>query len=83
MRVRYLVGLPVAVMAMVPVFGFAASGTAQARVQTYSCTAESWGGEQLGPLTVESKYGVRAAKGLAKTEWRGEAKYSSIECTPV
>ncbi|NNH68911.1 hypothetical protein HLB23_03300 [Nocardia uniformis] len=67
---------------MVPAIGLAGAGSAQARVTTFTCTAESFGGDAMPPVTVESKYGVRAAIGLAKTEWRGQAKFSTIECKP-
>lgn len=83
MRVRYLAGLPVAVFLMVPAIACAGAGTAQARVVTYTCTAENYAGESMPVVTVESKLGTRAAIGLAKTEWRGKAKFETIECKPV
>ncbi|MBL1078921.1 hypothetical protein JK358_31410 [Nocardia sp. 2] len=83
MRVRYLLGLPVAVFVLVPVFATAGAGSAHASGSTYTCTAESWSGETLPVVTVDAPYSVYQAKGLAKTEWRGKAKYSTIDCKPA
>lgn len=83
MNVRYLVGLPVAVMAMVPVIGVAGAGSAQAAPRPYTCTAESWGGDQLPAVTVDAR-NLKQAVGQAKTEWASTgpaAKFSTIKCT--
>ncbi|MFI6865798.1 hypothetical protein [Nocardia sp. NPDC050406] len=80
MRVRYLVALPVAVMAMVPVIGVVGAGSAQAAPRPFTCTAETWGGDALPSVTVEART-LKQAVGQAKTEWRGKAKFETIECT--
>lgn len=85
MNVRSLVGLPVAVMALMPVFAVSGMATAQARpavIVTYSCTAETWAGDQLPAVQVEARK-VRQAQGVAQTEWRGTAKFATIVCKPV
>ncbi|QLY29538.1 hypothetical protein [Nocardia huaxiensis] len=83
MRVKYLLGLPVAVFVLVPLFATAGAGSAHASGSTYTCTAEAWSGETLPAVTVEAPRGLIQAKKVARTEWRGAAKYSSIECTPA
>lgn len=83
MSVRLLVGVPLALVALAPVFGVMGVPAAQAASGTYSCTSESWGGEALPTVTVQTPIGTNAAKGLARTEWRGQAKYATIVCTPM
>ncbi|WP_157534876.1 hypothetical protein [Nocardia inohanensis] len=79
MRSRFLLGLPVAVMAMAPMYAVAAA-PAQAGVQTFTCTAETWAGEALPAVTVNAPKGKRQAAGVAQTEWRGVAKFATIDC---
>ncbi|WP_157574323.1 hypothetical protein [Nocardia jejuensis] len=80
---RLSIIVPVAVFALAPVFGVAGVvAPAQAGLPTYTCTAQTWAGEQLPAVTVEAKKGKRQAAGVAQTEWRGTAKFATIVCTP-
>ncbi|MGX1808242.1 hypothetical protein ACWIGI_21190 [Nocardia sp. NPDC055321] len=84
MNVKYLATLPAAVMAVAPVFVVAGTPSAAAAApRAYVCTAETWGGDPLPAVTVEARKNLRQAKGLAQTEWRGTAKYATIECKPA
>lgn len=82
-------GVPVAVLAVAPVF--AAIGTAPAQAApsgpgvafNYTCTGQTYAGEELPAVNISARGGVRAAKGQAQTSWRGVAKFSTIECKSV
>ncbi|WP_297624941.1 hypothetical protein [Nocardia sp.] len=90
---RFLIGLPVAVLAVGPVFALAGTAPAQAPAQAlptrpgisvnYSCTAQTWAGDPLPTLSVTATQGMRQAQGQAKTMWGGTAKFATITCTPV
>ncbi|MET8429913.1 hypothetical protein [Nocardia sp. NPDC004860] len=80
MSKKYLVGLPLAVAAMSPVLAAVDAATAQAAVPTYTCTAQTWAGEQLPAVTVEAKHGKYQAQGVAQTKWGGVAKFATIDC---
>ncbi|UGT42452.1 hypothetical protein LTV02_03260 [Nocardia yamanashiensis] len=79
MRSKFFIGLPVAVMAMAPMYAVVAA-PAQAGAQIFTCTAQTWAGEELPAVTVEAPKGKRQAVGLAKVEWRGTAKFATIDC---
>ncbi|GAB2449981.1 hypothetical protein ACFYUD_12970 [Nocardia tengchongensis] len=81
MRMKYLVGLPVAVISMTPVVASVAAAPAQAAAPTWTCNAQTWGGETLPTLTVEAKK-KRQAQGVAQTTWGGVAKFATIDCKP-
>ncbi|MFB7716991.1 MULTISPECIES: hypothetical protein [unclassified Nocardia] len=89
MSSRLWMGVPVAVMAVAPVFAVVGAAPAQASphgpgvAYDYSCTGQDYAGAQLPTVTVTARQGVRAAKGQAQTSWRGVAKFSTIECTPL
>lgn len=87
MSSRFWIGLPVAVMAVAPVFALAGIAPAQASPhgpgvnRGYTCTGQTWAGETLPTVTVDSRKGLRAAAGVAQAEWRGVAKFETIKCT--
>ncbi|MET9486851.1 hypothetical protein [Nocardia sp. NPDC006630] len=89
MSVRFLIGLPAAVLAVAPVFALAGTAPAQALPShpgiavNYSCTAQTWAGDPLPTVSVTATQGVRQAQGQAKTMWSGTAKFSTITCTPA
>ncbi|MEV6768507.1 hypothetical protein AB0N05_07715 [Nocardia sp. NPDC051030] len=88
MSKRFLVGLPVAVFAVVPLFGMAGMATAHADTVNFTCTGQTWAGEELPAVTVEIHVKrntrdtslARQAAQKAQPEWRGTAKFSTINC---
>ncbi|MEC3954041.1 hypothetical protein VMT65_13470 [Nocardia sp. CDC153] len=80
MSKKYLLGLPIAVFAMAPAVGAIDAAPAQAGVPTYTCNAQTWEGETLPTQVIEAKWGKRQAIGVAQTNWRGTAKYATIDC---
>ncbi|MRH89719.1 hypothetical protein GFY24_20100 [Nocardia sp. SYP-A9097] len=89
MSSRLWMGVPVAVLAVAPVFAVVGTAPAQAAPSgpgvavNFTCTGQTYAGEDLPEVTVSARAGVRAAKGQAQTSWRGVARFSSIECKPV
>ncbi|MBF6331629.1 hypothetical protein [Nocardia transvalensis] len=81
MRRKILAGLPVGLLLSSAAVVLAAPA-AQASAPTYTCTAKSWDGQTLNPVTVEAKRGVNQARMRARPEWRGEANFDTIVCTP-
>ncbi|MFE5285215.1 hypothetical protein ACFRAQ_09630 [Nocardia sp. NPDC056611] len=82
MRMKYLVGLPVAVLSLTPVVAAVDAATAQAAAPTWTCNAQTWDGQTLPTLTVDAKRGKHQAAGVAQTKWGGIAKYATIDCKP-
>lgn len=82
MRMKYLVGLPAAVLSLTPVVA-AVDATAQAAAPTWTCNAQTWDGQTLPTLTVDAKHGKRQAQGVAQTRWGGIAKFATIDCKPA
>ncbi|OJF79550.1 hypothetical protein NS14008_10520 [Nocardia seriolae] len=80
MSKKYLIGLPVAVLAVAPAVGMVAAAPAEAAVPTYTCNAQTWAGETLPTLTIEAKWGKKQATGVVQTTWGGVAKYATIDC---
>ncbi|MBF6172251.1 hypothetical protein [Nocardia blacklockiae] len=81
MRTKLVAGLPVALL-----FGSAlavAVAPAAQAVPTYTCTAQAYDGQQLEPVVVEARQGVSQARLRARPEWRGQAKFDTIKCTPT
>lgn len=89
MSSRFWIGLPIAVMAVAPVFAVAGTAPAQASPHGpgvtlgYSCTGETWAGEALPTVTVQSRKGLRAAAGVAQSAWMGVAKFETIKCVEI
>ncbi|MGV9664679.1 hypothetical protein ACWDUL_27055 [Nocardia niigatensis] len=80
MSKKILAGLPLAVAALSPALACVAATPAQAAVPTYTCTAQTWAGEQLPAVTVQAKHGKYQAQGVAQTTWGGVAKFATIDC---
>ncbi|GAB4587825.1 hypothetical protein [Nocardia sp. IFM 10818] len=84
MRTGNIVRWSVAAAMGLSALSFTAVGTANAEVSyTYTCTAEDWSGNPLPAVTVEVRKGKNQARYAARPEWRGQAKFETIECTPV
>ncbi|MEU6581649.1 hypothetical protein [Nocardia sp. NPDC046763] len=80
MSKKYLAGLPLAVAAMSSALASVDAAPAQAAVPTYTCTAQTWAGDQLPAVTVQAKHGKYQAQGVAQTTWGGVAKFATIDC---
>ncbi|MBB5918572.1 hypothetical protein BJY24_007484 [Nocardia transvalensis] len=81
MRTKLLAGIPAAALLASGV-ALVFAPAAQA-VPTYSCTAQSVDGQQLDPVVVEARNGATQARLRARPEWRGQAKFDTIQCTPT
>lgn len=81
MRTKLLTGLPVALLLGSAVAVMVAPEAAA--VPTYSCTAQGYDGRQLEPVVVEARNGVSQARLRARPEWRGQAQFDTIRCTPT
>ncbi|WP_024803340.1 hypothetical protein [Nocardia sp. BMG51109] len=81
MRTKLVAGLPVAFLLSSAAAVLAAPEAAA--VPTYSCTAQAYDGSQLDPVVVEARQGTTQARLRARPEWRGQAKFDTIQCTPT
>ncbi|WP_280273153.1 hypothetical protein [Nocardia wallacei] len=81
MRTKLVAGLPVALLLGSAVAVVVAPEAAA--VPTYSCTAQGYDGQQLEPVVVEARNGTSQARLRARPEWRGQAEFDTIKCTPT
>ncbi|MFF0493527.1 hypothetical protein ACFYTQ_31290 [Nocardia sp. NPDC004068] len=83
MRTTLLAGLPVGLLLGSAVAFVAPAAEAAPRAPlNYTCTAKTWDGQDLAPVTVQARNGVNQARLRARPEWRGQADFDTIACTP-
>lgn len=81
MRTELLTVIPVGLLAAAAMWVVAAPA-AYAGPPTYTCTAKAQDGRQLSPVVVQARHGAYQARMRARPEWRGEADFDTITCTP-
>ena len=81
MRTELLTVVPVGLLAAAAIWAVDAPA-AYAGPPTYTCTAKALDGRQLAPVVVQARRGVYQARLRARPEWRGQADFDTITCTP-